>query len=374
MAKRMTGETLQGSKRARQYAKGAPAKLVKKNQGFIDQSSDDEAQESLPSSSIPDSLDESTFQEDELLDLVETESDLLNISAVIDGVTQILEDVPPFKLPDEEDEEDDINFENGQKRGKSLEWILVSKFENAAEATEFITSENCWRRFRQHVTQEGKKDYFKCTISSKCPANFQALYCSENQDTLVFKSKEHNHTFNNFKRGIPTETKDKIEELFKLGIMKPKAILKALEETGLTVPTSSQLANHLVLLKNKLYGKISISLGELEEWAKTNDKVPEDEDEPFVCGFESHYDGPVESRYFRLALTTKRLLTNSQQSDLVQADATYKLIWQGFPVLIAGTTDLQRQFHPLCLAICSSETESDFCFLFKSLKNVVSKI
>ena len=46
------------------------------------------------------------------------------------------------------------------------------------------------------------------------------------------------------------------------------------------------------------------------------------------------------------------------------ADATYKLIWQSFPVLISGTIDLQRHFHPVSESIYSNEAVDDFTFIF----------
>jgi len=69
----MDGETSKGSKKA---------KLTKKNKGFIDQSSDNEGQESLNILTLPDSSEESSVKvEEELILLAGNESDLLNISA-----------------------------------------------------------------------------------------------------------------------------------------------------------------------------------------------------------------------------------------------------------------------------------------------------
>jgi hypothetical protein len=61
-------------------------------------------------------------------------------------------------------------------------------------------------------------------------------------------------------------------------------------------------------------------------------------------------------------------------SQHIHADATYKLIWQGFPVLVIGTTDLNKAFHPFGLAICSNEKTKDFQFIFNSLQTAMQKI
>ena len=47
------------------------------------------------------------------------------------------------------------------------------------------------------------------------------------------------------------------------------------------------------------------------------------------------------------------------------------MIWQGYPVLIVGTTDRAKQFHPFGLSVCINETQEDFAFIFKSLKSAV---
>ena len=39
------------------------------------------------------------------------------------------------------------------------------------------------------------------------------------------------------------------------------------------------------------------------------------------------------------------------KSKVIQADATYKLNWPGFPVMVVGTSDMDRKFHPGGIAI-----------------------
>lgn len=53
---------------------------------------------------------------------------------------------------------------------------------------------------------------------------------------------------------------------------------------------------------------------------------------------------------------------------ILHADATYKCVWQGYPVLIVGTTDADRHFHHFGLAICMNEATADFEFVFSALK------
>jgi len=50
------------------------------------------------------------------------------------------------------------------------------------------------------------------------------------------------------------------------------------------------------------------------------------------------------------------------------ADATYKILIEGFPVLTVGTTDSNRAFHPFGFGVVNHETWEDFKFLFDCLK------
>jgi hypothetical protein len=45
-------------------------------------------------------------------------------------------------------------------------------------------------------------------------------------------------------------------------------------------------------------------------------------------------------------------------------DATYKLLHHGHPILIVGTTDKDKSFHPFGVALCCNEKEEAFKFIF----------
>ncbi len=55
---------------------------------------------------------------------------------------------------------------------------------------------------------------------------------------------------------------------------------------------------------------------------------------------------------FKLILTTSLLLKMCEHSDTLHADSTYKLIWNGYQMLMTGITDMDRKFHPISLAVC----------------------
>lgn len=90
----------------------------------------------------------------------------------------------------------------------------------------------------------------------------------------------------------------------------------------------------------------------MSDWYTLRENLPSDEDEPFVLRHlvvaKSHL---LSEQDLKIVVSTSRLLQNADKSDMVQADATYKIVWQGYPVLIIGTRDMSRTFHPYTLTI-----------------------
>ncbi|CAF5148201.1 unnamed protein product, partial [Rotaria magnacalcarata] len=72
---------------------------------------------------------------------------------------------------------------------------------------------------------------------------------------------------------------------------------------------------------------------------------------------------------FRIFISSIRLLNIISMSSHVCSDATYKLVWQGFPVLIVGTTDLNKAFHPFGLAIYLLKPTALICDATDAIKN-----
>lgn len=55
-------------------------------------------------------------------------------------------------------------------------------------------------------------------------------------------------------------------------------------------------------------------------------------------------------------------------TDLLQTDASYKVTWQGYPILLVGTSDKNKVFHPFALAVSKNERTEDFEFIFRAVE------
>lgn len=161
---------------------------------------------------------------------------------------------------------------------------------------------------------------------------------------------EANHNHDGMKIvGIRKEVKSKIETLFGSGITKPNQIICHLRNEGFDVPSKMQITNFISVIRKKTEPAI-VSIGQLCQLCEENEDTPVDEDQPFFVG--KIIDAT--EKKFHVMASTLRLLSNSTKSKALHADATYKLLFEGFPVLVVGTTDKNRHFHPLGVALSSA--------------------
>eukprot|EP00644_Phytophthora_capsici_P013333 jgi/Phyca11/115921/e_gw1.29.459.1 len=90
-------------------------------------------------------------------------------------------------------------------------------------------------------------------------------------------------------------------------------------------------------------------------------------DRPFTYAWDLDADGkPVvgngsDERPFVVGLTTKTLmlrLMRPPDSFVLHVDATYKLNYRGYPVIVVGISDSSRVFHLVSMFIVSGETQA----------------
>lgn len=240
----------------------------------------------------------------------------------------------------------------------------MRKFTTTNDAEKVVQAENTWSISTTHMTEDGKKRFYRCNKAKRkgiqCAAQVYLLFEVDSDAVLLFRTaSDHNHDYidNSSNHGICEDTKNEIKKLFELRL-KPKEILENLSKMeGVKVPQKRQLYNYLSDLRRIKYGPPSIHLGELKKWILDHLNVPEDVNEPFVIAYHIVEEEPLS---FRFALSTKKLLQLACRARTLHADATYKLVWQSFPVLIAGTTDKNRKFHPMCLGVSTNECQADF--------------
>ena len=103
---------------------------------------------------------------------------------------------------------------------------------------------------------------------------------------------------------------------------KPKLILAKLRDKGIIVKNKAQVSNYIKTLKQKKYGRTTISLGEFEQWCQDRTVIPDDEDKGFIAAYFVYYDNDddeiddeedvndneKDGKKYRAFFTTKRLI------------------------------------------------------------------
>ena len=170
------------------------------------------------------------------------------------------------------------------KTKRKLIWEKLTAYSNDQEAKIAIASETTWSAYNTNNCSDGKKVYYRCNKvklrGTECNAVFQVCYPNNSDEVIVYKTKSlHNlDELSLSKQDVSKEAKLKIQELHKLHL-KPNAIMEALKQNNIII-RKKQLSNYLRQLKEH-EGKMTISLGELEERCLKNEKIPDNDDEAF---------------------------------------------------------------------------------------------
>lgn len=268
------------------------------------------------------------------------------------------------------------------KRNK-FNWKVHSKWDHLDKLADFLESEG-FVVYDDRDLKIGQKFYFRCNRIPKdrkrtewCSCRYNIFLPSNSNDIILeTNGEEHNHNelLQEKKRPVSIEMQAFIFDLFEKETKKCSSVLlhidAARKEQMLFVdelnPTSRQLKYLLEKYNTQDTGKM-IHLGDLMEWCQNNSSYPKNGDDAFVLAHEIVTEKKKQG--FRFSITTPNLLEKLSKCETICIDATYKLNWMGFPLIILGTVDRKKRFHPLIYACASHETTEDYAFVFSSAKN-----
>lgn len=150
--------------------------------------------------------------------------------------------------------------------------------------------------------------------------------------------------------------------------MKPKMICKQLKRThpNEPVPTVPNIRNILQQQKKANIAE-TVTYGQFSEWCEKEKEHPDNDDTAFVLDYIQNPDDDS----FAFVVSTIRLLKNCANRDNACADATYKIVWQNFPIIAVGFLDRLKHFHLIALRLTAKETTNDYSFVFDSIRTAV---
>lgn len=116
----------------------------------------------------------------------------------------------------------------------------------------------------------------------------------------------------------------------------------------------------------------------MEGFFVENSVVPaEDFDKPFVLrhsikitkGKPNPNKFEEDQVWFAVLFTTQRLLRNGVNSKVIQADSTYKILYEGYPIQLFGTSDINNAFHLIAFGFSSNENQDTYELGFSAIRD-----
>ena len=116
------------------------------------------------------------------------------------------------------------------------------------------------------------------------------------------------------------------------------------------------------------FGQSTIHLSELKKLLIENIAVTKRK-AMYLSSDDINYD----TNTFKFFMSSILFLKTALKAEYLRADATYKFLWEGFPVHIIWTTDSKRSSHCYGISVYNEETTADFEFTLHPMKLAISK-
>ena len=166
------------------------------------------------------------------------------------------------------------------------------------------------------------------------------LQPSDGSKDVLFSNKE-GHSEKACTRGLTVEQTKEIEDEFLKGNRSVRQIIISRKKNNQEEIQKNKIKYCLEKLRRKHSAQPIISIGELKNY--TERSLPNENDDidiPRV--FSSEFPTQNNHSKFRIFISTKRLLLEGQKSENLHIDATYKLLFNGYPVIVIGGSDKNR--------------------------------
>ena len=254
--------------------------------------------------------------------------------------------------------------------GPTDAWVLKHKFDSADELAKHIPDKVSYYKRQVNLSPKyGTVRNYECRVHN-CGYK---LRVKENHFIIESFGKHvgpHDNTNN--RRGLTQEQRDFVDnDCLSLGVSGSKGILSRMNASNIPLPSKNSLRSYVNYTKGKKYGNTSsVTLNDLESFAQEHlVDIEEDKDKVFAL----HTEFNASNKSFRIVLSTHRLLDSIPTVVRWHCDATYKLVYHGYPLLVGGYSDANNRFHVCTVALCSTEQQADFVPTFSCIKGI-SKI
>ena len=137
------------------------------------------------------------------------------------------------------------------------------------------------------------------------------------------------------------------------------------------VPTTVQLAHCVAYICRKQETSSGFMSAKLTSWVNLHSQIPSNLHGAFASDQFISIEGDIApNATFGAVITTPRLVRIMREepytrSACLHIDATYKLLWQGYPTLVTAVSDSYHKIRLVTILVTTNEDGDVFAFLPK---------
>lgn len=248
-----------------------------------------------------------------------------------------------------------IRSDKPPKKRKKHIWHIERETDDVDGAIEFLDESGFVCHDYKNL-KIGQKFYFRCRSMTKerdqwCAIRYTLFFPSNSLKVQILKNQhdhDHDALLEGTARPISYEMAQYVKGLFECGTEKTSAIIAhidyARKNNGLfqkePTPGKRQI-EYLIRKFRSAEAPSLLNLGDLIEWCNKYSQLPSDVNEAFVISQETSLPNDP-NLSFRFVLSTRLLLEKCLEQKTIAIDATYKLNWLDYPLMVYGTVDREK--------------------------------
>ena len=295
-------------------------------------------------------------------------------------------DVIDHAEDDEYDEEEATHAPRGASgghRGPDIQWKEVMRWQ---DETEFNNSEEYgllkeFTKKKSWMSDYADSETWACKYSRKahfrkCPRMVKLEYLGASKTVIMLdNSQEHDHTIDADYGGGKKYCWTPVQEGIVLPLARSRAtatvVDRELRRQGAVdsqgnYPTLGQIniKKNYMFKTQVMKDLVMLDTADLRMAIEERSAVPEDPHQAFICSYTIDDSDPGGKPRFSVTFTTRHLLLRINKI-FIQNDATYKLVWMGYPVFTSGTSTSSGRFFLTHTTLSTHEDTAAWATIFR---------
>ena len=249
------------------------------------------------------------------------------------------------------------------------EWNILCSAKSYEEAASLVKSGHDVCQFRRSDLKDRTKYSFKCSHYWKYPlCRFEIqIIVPDDHGSITILSRnthQHNEEEKNPTTRLPSPIRQCVSKCVLSGMSESQINTFITQEHSGASRDQSKL-KHLINYQRRKDRPEIFSVYDLRQWCQTHNHTTD-----LHSTFVPYYTVNNIDDVF-VCFTKKQLFQQFRCTSYLQVDATYKITWNDLPLLVFGSTDLNRRFKTFGIALVSSDGGSE-CYeqLFMSINAV----